>query len=725
MKSVFISSTAKDLGDHRAAVKAAIERLDLRPIDMRNFGSQPGGAVGVSVREVGKADIFVGILAQRYGYVPEGMTKSVTEQEYDEAVQRKLPRLMYLLDENFAWDVSLVENDPLAQQRLKNFKDRVNADEVRSLFTTPDNLARQVTADLTKLLDKQRQHTLITRILAAVLLVVGIIALVLLADTGIRDQAFKIVGIASPTLTPSTTPTATFTPSPTPTPTNTPLPTATSLEGAPFADDEVGIVFAEFDLIDSNAPRTERNIERELEDAGVSFIRVRHTLENREEAQQVAELYNATLVIWGEVALGGAVLNFEINAPPERVQMDVDGFEVSAAQLDSFAAYIFNGMDILYIVEFIRAQLAFFENNYDASLAYLDSALNRIPAERQADVQAGALFIYRGSIYGLQGKYADALAAFNHAIELNPQDSVAHHQRGNVYSLQGKHDDEALADFNRAIAFDPENSSAYRSRGVFHNTRGNYAEALADFNRAIALDPEDYSTYSSRGLLYNNQALYDEALADFNRAMQLNSEYSTAYYYRGKLFVIQELYDEAFADFNRAIALNPNSDELARIYIERSELQSIQGQYVEALADINRAIELEPSVDILAFAYITRGLFYTVQGNSDEVLADFNRAIALNPSFDVLAIAYTIRGLFYTGEGRYEEALTDYNRAIELYPDVADIYSSRAEVHYQLGNYTEALADYRDYERLTGTLEPFMQDQIAEMEAALTATPVP
>ncbi len=187
MKSVFISSTSIDLKEYRAAVDAAIRRLELRPINMTDFGAQPGGAVGVSVREVGKADIFVGILAQRYGYVPAGMDKSVTEQEYDEAVRRGIPRLMYLLDSKFPWDNTLVEADSTAQARLKAFKDRVNATEVRSLFTTPDDLAQQVIADLVKLLDKQRRQTLITRGLAAALTVIALIALVLMCRVPVRS----------------------------------------------------------------------------------------------------------------------------------------------------------------------------------------------------------------------------------------------------------------------------------------------------------------------------------------------------------------------------------------------------------------------------------------------------------------------------------------------------------------------------------------------------------
>src|SRR5262245_51900085 len=131
-KSVFISSTSIDLAEYRKQVNEAIRRLGLHPIDMADFGSQPGGASGVSVTEVALADIFVGIIAQRYGYVPENASKSVTEQEYDEAVRLRVPRLMYLVDPKFDWPKELIEPDKVAQARLEQFKARIEKNEVRS-----------------------------------------------------------------------------------------------------------------------------------------------------------------------------------------------------------------------------------------------------------------------------------------------------------------------------------------------------------------------------------------------------------------------------------------------------------------------------------------------------------------------------------------------------------------------------------------------------------------
>jgi Domain of unknown function (DUF4062) len=43
LRRVFISSTSIDLREHRAAVKAAIERMDQHPVVMENFGAQGYG----------------------------------------------------------------------------------------------------------------------------------------------------------------------------------------------------------------------------------------------------------------------------------------------------------------------------------------------------------------------------------------------------------------------------------------------------------------------------------------------------------------------------------------------------------------------------------------------------------------------------------------------------------------------------------------------------------
>jgi len=42
---------------------------------------------------------------------------------------------------------------------------------------------------------------------------------------------------------------------------------------------------------------------------------------------------------------------------------------------------------------------------------------------------------------------------------------------------------------------------------------------------------------------------------------------------------------------------------------------------------------------------------------------------------------------------------------------------------YNLDAYSQAITDYQQYQRLAGHLEPFMQQQMTEMQVVLQATP--
>src|ERR671938_451327 len=97
-KKVMISSTARDLPEHRAKVMHACMRLGmLYPDMMENLTAADANALEVSLKMVDEADIYVGVFAFRYGFVPDGQTISVTEAEYNRAVEHEIPRLIFLM----------------------------------------------------------------------------------------------------------------------------------------------------------------------------------------------------------------------------------------------------------------------------------------------------------------------------------------------------------------------------------------------------------------------------------------------------------------------------------------------------------------------------------------------------------------------------------------------------------------------------------------------------
>lgn len=144
MKKVMISSTVRDLPKHRDQVRSACERLGMFfPHMMENLTAIDANALEVSLNLVDEADIYVGVLGSRYGYVPDGSEISVTESEYRRAIEREIPRLMFLMANDHYPVPTELERGPNAE-KLNEFKERVMKDRVVVFFNSPEDLRGHV-----------------------------------------------------------------------------------------------------------------------------------------------------------------------------------------------------------------------------------------------------------------------------------------------------------------------------------------------------------------------------------------------------------------------------------------------------------------------------------------------------------------------------------------------------------------------------------------------------
>lgn len=138
---VFVSSTLKELAPERRAVRAAIEQLGLAPV-MFELGARPHPPRELYRAYLAQSDIFVGLYAERYGWVAPGEEVSGLEDEYRLA-PRDLPKLVYVRE-------AASPREP----RLVDLLNRIRDDDGVSYvsFTGPDDLAGLVRTDLTTLL---------------------------------------------------------------------------------------------------------------------------------------------------------------------------------------------------------------------------------------------------------------------------------------------------------------------------------------------------------------------------------------------------------------------------------------------------------------------------------------------------------------------------------------------------------------------------------------------
>src|SRR5215475_3540567 len=112
MKSVYISSTYEDLKPHRESVYRGLSKMRYRVTAMEDYVARDGRMVDAVMKDVASCDIYVGIFAWRYGYVPPQDNpdgRSITELEYREAGRQKKPRLIFLLDKDAAWSPKFMD----------------------------------------------------------------------------------------------------------------------------------------------------------------------------------------------------------------------------------------------------------------------------------------------------------------------------------------------------------------------------------------------------------------------------------------------------------------------------------------------------------------------------------------------------------------------------------------------------------------------------------------
>jgi hypothetical protein len=138
---VYVSSTYRDLVDCRAKIRLALQRIGLDDAAMETYTAGEDRPLDTCLADVRSADLYVGVLAWRYGFIPPGHDTSITELEYREAGKAGIPRLMFVLDPSAPWSPLLMDR-PL--DRIESFREHVMTAHICDTFRSVDELRAMV-----------------------------------------------------------------------------------------------------------------------------------------------------------------------------------------------------------------------------------------------------------------------------------------------------------------------------------------------------------------------------------------------------------------------------------------------------------------------------------------------------------------------------------------------------------------------------------------------------
>lgn len=91
-------------------------------------------------KTIDASDYYVLLIARRYGSINEKTNLGYTEQEFDYAVQKGVPCLVFLLDESASWPGTYTDTDADAVSRLKAFKAKASANRQVAFWTNSHDL---------------------------------------------------------------------------------------------------------------------------------------------------------------------------------------------------------------------------------------------------------------------------------------------------------------------------------------------------------------------------------------------------------------------------------------------------------------------------------------------------------------------------------------------------------------------------------------------------------
>lgn len=122
------------------------------------------------------------------------------------------------------------------------------------------------------------------------------------------------------------------------------------------------------------------------------------------------------------------------------------------------------------------------------------AAVNEFQAAEQAagpaDTNRHIVLAKLGEAYEAAGRYEEAVAAYQKAIELKPEEATYHNNMGNALAKLGKIQ-EAMAAYEKSAALDPTNAAnAWRNAGIVLYNANRMKEAIEPLHKALGIDPK-------------------------------------------------------------------------------------------------------------------------------------------------------------------------------------------------------------------------------------------
>jgi tetratricopeptide (TPR) repeat protein len=158
-----------------------------------------------------------------------------------------------------------------------------------------------------------------------------------------------------------------------------------------------------------------------------------------------------------------------------------------------------------------------------------------------------------------------ALFAYQDAIMADPKSVEARVKAAQAYARLG-HDDEAIEQWNKALQLDPQNAVAHESVGAAHERKAALAQRpgativppLPPLTTAPVSDETGARSHYTAAVALIRERKYEQAMGELEQSLALKPGYVVALIARGSARIGLAKYKEAIADYNAAHLGDPS-----------------------------------------------------------------------------------------------------------------------------------------------------------------------
>ena len=182
------------------------------------------------------------------------------------------------------------------------------------------------------------------------------------------------------------------------------------------------------------------------------------------------------------------------------------------------------------------------------------------------------LWLNYGIALLLNKQYSEAVAVLKNTLVVirdnentskNPTEIAdlkvqGHYNLGLAYYHSGQ-TEKAVAAYQKAIQLNPNFAEAYGGLGVIYWRTGNLDAAIRHCQKAIKIAPENIEFHQNLTQIYWQKGRYDAAAVGYKIILELNPSDENALHHLGLILLSKQEYDAAVSCFQKVLQINPDS----------------------------------------------------------------------------------------------------------------------------------------------------------------------